>query len=69
MTDFLSRLRELVLEDRGDDLVDHLLLTGLIALVGIGTFVAMHAAMGNTYTTRETNINTLWTTPNPGAGS
>jgi Flp pilus assembly pilin Flp len=56
-------------DDRGQDLIEYALLTGLIGFAGILAFDLIMTAIGNTYGSQETAINSLWEPPAPAGGS
>ena len=58
--------RRLICDDAGQDLIEYSLLGGLIAVGTIVVWTNVQAAVGNTYTALDTNVQTLSaTTPNP----
>jgi Flp pilus assembly pilin Flp len=68
MSDLQALLREFVVDDRGVDLVDYMLLGGVIGLAGAAAFQALTGAMQGAYNSRETHINSIWVTPDPSGG-
>ncbi len=64
-----SLMTRLLVEDEGQDLIEYALLATFIGLVGIAAFDALKTAIQNTYGTWNTNNNSNWQMPDPGAGS
>jgi Flp pilus assembly pilin Flp len=58
-------LREFVNDERGEDLVDYMLLGGVIGLAGAAAFQFLMGSLQGAYNSRETNINSIWKTPEP----
>jgi Flp pilus assembly pilin Flp len=65
----LQRIRELLTDDRGDDLVEYALLGGFIAFAGVAGLNALQTGLGGVFTGSQNNVNNLWVTPNPAGGS
>lgn len=65
MTELIGRL---LVDDRGQDLLEYALLTGAIGLAGIAVFDQIRAAIGFAYGTWESGVNGLWEPPGPGGG-
>jgi Flp pilus assembly pilin Flp len=63
-----TRLREFVVDERGEDLVDYMLLGAVIGLAGAAAFQTLMGAMNGAYDSRETHINSIWVTPEPTGG-
>ena len=61
-------LRFLVEED-AQDLIEYALLCTFIGLAGAAGFNVLMNAIGVTYGQWDTQVNDLWNTPDPGAGS
>jgi Flp pilus assembly pilin Flp len=59
-------LKQLLVEERGQDLVEYGLLAALIGCVGVTIFPLIHAKLKNTYTGWGTAIQNLWIPKNPG---
>jgi Flp pilus assembly pilin Flp len=60
-----SLLRQLVLGDRGQDLVEYALLAVFVALVGAAGWAAIENAIQNGYIAWDTAEQDLWEPPNP----
>jgi Flp pilus assembly pilin Flp len=58
-------LHRLVVEERGQDLIEYALLTAAIGLAAIAVWDGVRAAIGNAYGVYETEVNNIWETPNP----
>jgi len=59
-------LKQLLVEERGQDLVEYGLLAALIGCVGVTVFPLIHAKLKDTYTGWGTAIQNLWIPKNPG---
>ena len=60
--------RRLIGDDRGQDLIEYALLSGLIAVATIVAWTNLQTAVGATYTSLDTNVQVLSSTmPNPSA--
>ncbi len=59
-------LRQLVVEERGQDLVEYGLLAALIGCVGVTIFPLIQAKLNGTYTGWGTAIQNLWIPKDPG---
>ena len=60
-------LRKLVFDDRGQDLIEYALLSGLIGVVGILAWTNIGVAIAAAYGGWDTNVQCLsTTTPDPG---
>jgi hypothetical protein len=53
----------------GQDLVEYALLTGAIGFAGLLMFDVILRAIGVTYGSWESSVDTLWEPPAPGGGS
>jgi Flp pilus assembly pilin Flp len=58
-------LQQLVLSERGQDLVEYALLTAGIGLAGAATWPLITAGIGNTYQGLDTAAQELWEVPDP----
>lgn len=65
----MKRLRQLLREEDGQDVVEYALLTASIGLIGISTWPVISAAIGAAYQAFDANTQNLWETPDPGAGA
>ena len=59
-------LKQLLVEERGQDLIEYGLLAALIACVGVTIFPLIEASLNTTYTNWGTAINNLWIPKDPG---
>jgi len=60
-------LKQLLVDERGQDLLEYGLLAALIACVGVGAFPLIEAKLNSTYTGWGTAIQNLWIPKDPGA--
>jgi Flp pilus assembly pilin Flp len=60
-----NAVRQFVADERGQDLMEYVLLTLFIGLAGLAAFNAMGVSIGNWMTTSNTNVNSLWNSPAP----
>ena len=65
----LTLLHRLVVEENAQDLIEYALLCTVIGFAGAAAFQLIMSAIGNTYGQWDTQVNDLWNTPDPGAGS
>lgn len=65
----LPLLNRFIAEEDAQDLIEYALLCTFIGLAGAAGFQVVMTAIGNTYGQWDTQVNGLWDTPNPGAGS
>jgi len=59
-------LRQLLDDERGQDLIEYGLLAALIACVGVTIFPLIEARLNTTYTGWGTAIQNLWIPKDPG---
>jgi hypothetical protein len=57
--------RCLLVEDRGQDLVEYALLTGIIAVAGAVLFPTIRSKMAAAYAAWNTNAQSIWEPPPP----
>jgi Flp pilus assembly pilin Flp len=62
-------LVRLLRDTSGQDLVEYALLTGVIGFAGLLIFDVILQAIGVTYGSWESSVDSLWDPPAPGAGS
>ena len=55
-------------DDRGQDLLEYALLTGVIGFAGLVVFDLLLGVIDNTYGSQETAVNGLWVPGDPAAG-
>jgi Flp pilus assembly pilin Flp len=60
-----QRLKRLVRDERGQDLVEYALLTGIIAIGWVLVGTPIKGRMKNAYENWNANANSLWVTPPP----
>jgi Flp pilus assembly pilin Flp len=58
---------QFVADERGQDLMEYVLLSLFIGLAGLATLNAIGVSVGSWYGTSNTSVNGLWTSPNPTA--
>ena len=63
-----GRLRRLLADEDGQDLVEYALLAAFIALASIAGINALRAAMFGAYTSWNAATQECWQMPAPGAG-
>ncbi len=59
--------RRLLKEDDGQDVIEYALLTASIGVMGVATWPAIVAAIGNAYQQLDTQTQDLWEVPDPGS--
>jgi Flp pilus assembly pilin Flp len=59
-------LKQLIVEEDGQDLIEYALLTATIAFVGAVAFNLLGAGLNTVYGSWETGTNDLWEVPDPG---
>jgi Flp pilus assembly pilin Flp len=65
-TPLLDHLRRFIDDDRGQDLMEYVLLTLFIGLAGLLALNAIGVTIGTWYGTSNTSVNGLWNSPSPG---
>jgi len=60
-------LKQLLVEERGQDLIEYGLLAALIACVGVSVFPLIQGRLNAVYTGWGTAIQNLWIPNDPGA--
>ncbi|MGD9904762.1 MAG: Flp family type IVb pilin [Vicinamibacterales bacterium] len=65
MSRLLARLHR---EERGQDLLEYVLLTAAIGVIGIATWPLIEAAVRASYQALDTGTQGLWEPPPPGSG-
>jgi len=63
-----NAVRQFVADERGQDLMEYVLLSLFIGLAGLAAFNAMGVTIGSWYGSSNTSVNSLWNSPSP-AGS
>ena len=59
-------LTQLLVDERGQDLIEYGLLAALVALVGVAIFPVIQGKLNGTYTGWGTAIQNLWIPKDPG---
>jgi Flp pilus assembly pilin Flp len=60
--------RQLVRDERGQDLVEYALLTASLALVSVATWPTVAETIATAYRALDRNTQSLWEAPLPGSG-
>ena len=63
----MRAILHLVIDDRGQDLVEYALLSGIVGIAYILLFPAIKAGMGSAYTNWNSGIQAAWEPCAPGA--
>lgn len=58
-------LTRLLVDDRGQDLIEYALLTGAIGFAGAVAFQALGGTIHDAYVGWDTGVNGLWEVPDP----
>ena len=58
-------LLSLVRDEHGQDLIEYALLTAGIGLAGAAAWTGVRAAIGSTYTSWDSNVDSIWESPAP----
>ena len=61
-------VKRLVIEDRGQDVIEYALLTAAIGIAGILTWPLITDAMGIAYALLDGQTQAIWEVPPPGGG-
>jgi Flp pilus assembly pilin Flp len=62
---FASLLKRLYREDSGQDLIEYVLLTGIIAIAGILVFPTIQSKMADAYQNWNADAQAIWEPPPP----
>ena len=62
---FASLLKRLCTDDSGQDLIEYVLLTGIIAIAGILVFPIIQTKMAAAYQEWNTDAQAIWDPPPP----
>lgn len=65
----LELLRRLVFEEEAQDVIEYALLTASVGLMGIAVWPVLTVGIGAAYQRFDARTQSIWETPNPGAGS
>lgn len=65
----IRRLRNLAIDDAGQDIIEYALLTAAIGVVGILAWQAITGGIGTAYQGWDSGTQSLWEPPDPGGGS
>jgi len=60
-----QRLARVLADERGQDLIEYALLTGIIAVAGVLVFPPVLTKMAGAYQSWNSNTQALWTPPPP----
>jgi Flp pilus assembly pilin Flp len=61
----LVRLRQLLAQDEGQDVVEYALLTAFFGLCALAAWISLSTALGLSYTGTTTGVQGLWDPPPP----
>lgn len=61
-------LRQLLRDERGQDLIEYALLTAAVGLAGAASWPLIEQAIGTAYRALDTNTQNLWEPPPPSGG-
>ena len=61
-------LRSLIVDEKGQDLIEYALLAGLVALATVPALAAIQAALNVTYVSWNAAMQGCWQMPDPGHG-
>jgi len=64
-TELVRELRAFVVDERGQDLLEYVLLSLFIGLAGIAALNAIGVSVGAWFGSSNTSVNGLWASPNP----
>ncbi len=59
------RVGRFLTDERGQDLIEYALLSGLIGIVGVTAWNAVGSGIGTAYTGWDTGVQNIWEPPNP----
>ena len=62
-------IRQLVADERGQDLVEYVLLTAFFGLCALAAWEGIRDALGVTYRGATTGVQSIWEPPPPPSGS
>lgn len=62
-------LVRLLADERGQDIIEYVLLTATIGVSAIAVWPLIEASIALTYSTLDTDTQNLWVPPDPGGGS
>jgi len=60
-----ATLKQLVQDDRGQDLVEYALLTAAFGVIGVGTWPLIADSIGLVYQQLDTDTQDIWEVPPP----
>jgi Flp pilus assembly pilin Flp len=63
----MTAWRRLLCDEYGQDVIEYALLTASIGVMGVATWPAIVAAIGNAYQQLDTQTQDLWEVPDPGS--
>jgi Flp pilus assembly pilin Flp len=59
----------LLSDDTGQDVVEYALLTAFLGLAALSAWTSVRSALGTSYASTSTGVQSLWETPPPSGGS
>jgi Flp pilus assembly pilin Flp len=65
----MNLLHRFVADEEAQDLIEYALLCTVLGFAGAAAFQLNMTAIGNTYGSWDTGVNSLWNTPDPAGGS
>ncbi len=63
-----SLVRRLLRDERGQDIIEYVLLTAALGITSIAVWPLISASIGQSYQQLDTNTQGLWVPPNPAGG-
>ena len=61
----MTLLRELIVRDEGQDMIEYALLTAALGFIAVATFTVLSDNIHDAYTSWDTSINDLWEPEDP----
>lgn len=61
-------MRRLLRDERGQDIIEYVLLTAALGITSIAVWPIISASIGQSYQQLDTNTQDLWVPPNPAGG-
>ena len=61
-------IRRLLKDERGQDIIEYVLLTAALGVTSIAVWPLISASIGQSYQQLDTNTQNLWVPPNPAGG-
>ena len=63
-----SLIRRLLRDERGQDIIEYVLLTAALGVSSIAVWPLISATIGQTYATLDQNTQNMWVPPDPAGG-